>query len=154
VIDAPHIVEVSTRPAATIHLAVRGDEMKTVMGPAMREVMAALAEQGLRADGPMFAHHLQVPGDRFDFEVGVPVAAPVKPLGRVMPSRLPAGRIARTVYRGPYEGLGEAWGRFMKWIDAQGLKPGPTLWESYRVGPESGTDASQWQTELSRPLLD
>ena len=153
-IDAPHLLEVVGQPAAAIHLAVGCDEMKSVMGPAMREVLAALAAQGLRPGGPMFAHHLRVPGERFDFEVGVPVAGPLLPKGRVMPSRLPAGRIARTVYRGPYAGLGAAWSQFMTWLEEQGLKPGPTFWESYQAGPESGTDPSQWRTELNRTLLE
>lgn len=49
--------------------------------------------------------------DTFDFEVGVPVAAPVAAAGRVKPGELPAATVARTVYHGDYSGLGEAWGR-------------------------------------------
>ena len=58
------------------------------------------------------------------------------------PGTLPAARVARTVYHGDYEGLGEAWGEFGEWIKAQGLKPAPDLWEVYpgrsRDGQGSG----------------
>jgi effector-binding domain-containing protein len=82
----------------------------------------------------------------------VPVLAPVSPVGRVKPGRLPAVRAARTVYRGPYEGLGPAWGEFDAWIAAQGHTPAPALWECYVAGPESSPDPAAWRTEFNRPL--
>jgi effector-binding domain-containing protein len=88
----------------------------------------------------------------FDFEVGVPVKSAVKPAGRVKPGELPAAKVVRTVYHGPYEGLGDAWGEFNKLIAAEGHKAGPSLWECYVAGPESGPDSSKWRTELNRPL--
>ena len=63
-------------------------------------------------------------------------------------------RVARTVFHGPYEHLGEAWGEFMSWINANGHQPAEDLWECYLVGPESGLDSSQWRTELNRPLTN
>ena len=50
--------------------------------------------------------------DTFDFELGVEVSTPVKATGRVKPGELRAAKVARTVYRGPYEGLPAAWGEF------------------------------------------
>ena len=90
----------------------------------------------------------------FDFEIGVPVTAPVAAAGRVKAGELPATRVARTVYRGPYEGLGAAWGEFDAWIAAEGYKTAPDLWECYVAGPESSPDPGSWRTELNRPLAD
>ena len=73
------------------------------MGPGLREVMATLAAQGLTPAGPWFTHHRHRPSETFDFEVCVPVATEVSASGRVTPGRLPAARVARAVYRGPYE---------------------------------------------------
>lgn len=42
--------------------------------------------------------------DVFDFEIGVPVPAPIKAAGRVNSGRLPAAKVARTVFHGAYEG--------------------------------------------------
>ena len=69
------------------------------------------------------------------------------------PGQLPAATIARTVYHGPYEGLGAAWGEFGTWIKAEGLAPRADLWECYVAGPESSPDPSKWRTELHRPLI-
>ena len=114
--------------------------------------MAAVAAQGITPDGPLFAHHLRMAPDVFDFEVGVPVSAPVAAVGRVQAGLLPAGAVARTTYHGPYEGLGPAWGEFDAWIAAEGRTPAPDLWERYVAGPESDPDPASWRTELNRPL--
>ena len=74
--------------------------------------MTTLAAQGVEPVGAVFAHHLKMTPDTFDFELGVKVAAPVKATGRVKPGELPAVKVARTVYSGPYEGLPSAWVEF------------------------------------------
>ena len=61
--------------------------------------------------------------------------------------------MARTVFQGPYEGLGAAWGEFDAWIVANGHTPGPDLWECYVAGPESSSDPASWRTELNGPLV-
>ena len=68
------------------------------------------------------------------------------------PGRRPAARVAQTVYRGPYEALPEAWGKFQAWIDGQGHAYAPDIWECYVDGPHSTPDPSQYRTELDRPL--
>ena len=96
--------------------------------------------------------HLKLDPEVFDFEISVPVSRPVAAAGRVRPGQLPAATVARTVYRGRYEGLGSAWEEFTEWIEANGHTPAPNLWECYIAGPESSPDPSAWRTELNRPL--
>jgi effector-binding domain-containing protein len=153
-IETPEILESTARRTAVIRLTVPRAEIRHVMGPAMQEVMAAVAAQAIAPAGPMFSYHFRMDPEVFDFEVGVPVAAPVAPAGRVQPGALPATRVARTVYHGPYEALGRAWGEFGAWIEANGHKPRPDLWECYVAGPESSPDPASWRTELNRPLDD
>lgn len=151
-LDQPSITQSAAQPTAVIHLTVPRAEMRKVMGPGRAELMAALEAQGVVATGPWFSHHLKMHPDIFDFEIGVPVAAPVAASGRVRPGQLPATTVARTVYYGAYEGLGSAWSEFMTWIEAQGHTPAADLWECYVAGPESGSDPAGWRTELNRPL--
>jgi effector-binding domain-containing protein len=151
-LDKPQIVRTQAQPTAVIRLTIPHAEIQTVMGPAIAEVMAAVAAQGLSPAGPVFSHHLRMAPDTFDFEVGVPVKAPVSATGRVKASQLPAATVARTVYHGPYEGLGSAWGEFGEWIATEGYKPATNLWECYTAGPESSPDPVTWRTELNRPL--
>jgi effector-binding domain-containing protein len=152
-IDTPQITQSAAQLTAIIRLTIPRSEIRRVMGPAIREVMSALAAQGVAPAGPVFSHHFRMDPDTFDFEVGVPVAKPVSPVGRVKPGQLPATTVARTVYHGDYEGLGAAWGEFGAWIEANARKPGPNLWEYYVAGPESNPDPASWRTELNRPLI-
>jgi effector-binding domain-containing protein len=91
--------------------------------------------------------------DIFDFEISVPVNKAVTAMGRVQPGELPARRVARTIYHGNYEGLGEAWGEFIDWIEAYGHQRAADLWECYTYGPESTSDETAYRTELNQPLL-
>jgi effector-binding domain-containing protein len=153
-IDSPEITRTQPQTAAVIHVRIPRDQIQRVMAPAINELMAALSDQGVRQVGPLFAHHLALSSDTFDLEVGFPASVAVAPVGRVKPGELPARRVARTVYRGSYEGLFSAWAAFDKWMEEQNLRPGETLWERYLAGPESNPDPSTWRTELNRPLLE
>ena len=125
-IDTPEIKQSAAQITATIRFTIPREEIRNVMGPGIGELMAAVAAQDIAPAGPVFSHHFRMDPSIFDFEVGVPVAKPVAPAGRVKPGELPATTVARTVYHGGYEGLGAAWGEFGKWIAASGQFP--RLW--------------------------
>ena len=150
----PQILQTKTQQIASIHLTIPRKEIRKVMGPGIQELRAALAAQGIAPAGPWFNHHLKMDPNVFDFEISMPVATPVVAVGRVKPGTLSAATVARTVYRGPYEGLGDAWSDLTAWVVAEGHTPAPNLWECYLVGPESDPDPAVWRTELNRPLLE
>lgn len=152
-LDTPQITQTAAQLTAIIRLTIPREEIKTVMGPGIRELLAAVTAQGIGPAGPVFSHHLKMAPDIFDFEIGVPVTKPVTPVGRVQTGQLPATTVARTVYSGPYEGLGPAWGEFCAWIETNGHTPAPDLWECYVTGPESSPDSANWRTEFNRPLI-
>ncbi len=152
-IDAPHIAQTVAQQTAIIRLTIPRAEMMTAFGPAVGELMSVLAAQGISPAGPVFAHHLKITPGIFDFEVGVAIATPVIAAGRMKPSEWPAMKVARTGYRGPYEGLPDAWGTFTEWIATNGHAPAEDLWECYVTGPQASADPATWQTELNRPLM-
>jgi effector-binding domain-containing protein len=154
VIETPQIVQSPSQEVASLHIATPRAQMQQVMGPGIGEVMAAVRAQGVGPTGPWFAHHLKMTPDAFDFDICVPVSAPVTPVGRVRPGQRPSAKVVRTVYHGPYEGLGEAWGEFVGWMKANRCHVAPDLYESYLVGPESSPDPAQWRTELSRRIIE
>lgn len=152
-IDIPEIIHTTAQPAAVIHLTVPRSEIQKVMGPGYAELMSTLDAQGIKPAGRWFTHHFRMQPETFDFEIGVPVAEPVKAAGRVNPGELPARRVARTIYHGPYEGLSSAWGEFDRWIKANGLTPDGSVWERYVTDPGVESDSAKYETELMRPLV-
>jgi len=83
VIDQPEITQTKAQPTAIVHVTVAPEKLPTVMKPGIDEVRAALAAQGIAPAGPWFAHHLRIEPTAFELEIGVPVATPVAPVGRV-----------------------------------------------------------------------
>lgn len=152
-IDPPQIVQTTAQIAAALRLTVPGNEIQNVMGPGLGEVLGAVQSQGHESAGPWFTHHLKIEPGVFDFEICVPLAAAIVAVGRVSCLTIPELHAARTIYRGPYEGLAAAWGEFDAWIRSSGFTPAPDLYECYEAGPESSPDPSQWRTELTRPLV-
>ena len=151
-LDTPQIAQTAAQPVAVLHLTIPRREIQNVMGPGYQEVMDALAAQGVAPNGPWFTHHFSMSPDTFDFEIGVPVAAPIAVAGRVRPGELPAATVARTVLSGGYENLPDAWEAFGAWIEASGHTPESDLWERYVIGPESSQNHADWRTELNSPL--
>lgn len=151
-IDPPRIVTTAEQLTAVIRLTIPRAQMREVMGPSLGELMGAVAAQGLEPAGPWFTRHFRFDPAVFDFEVGVPVKAPVTPTGRVVASSLPATKVARTVYRGGYEGLATAWPELDAWIKEQAFTPAEWLWETYLTDPSKSADPATWETELTRPL--
>ena len=145
-IDTPKIVRTEAQPAAVIHVTVAKDKIREVMGPGLKELRDTLAAQGIEPTGPWFTHHLTLEPSQWDFEIGLPIAAPIKPQGRVKAGELPALMVARTVYSGGYEGLAGAWGELMSWIEAKGHVAASSLWEIY-------LEEKPGRTELTRPLV-
>lgn len=153
-LDKPQIAQSDAQQAAVIHITVPRSAIQSAMGPGFQELMATIAAQGVAPAGAWYTHHLRMDPETFDFELGVPITAPITAEGRVKAGELPAGMVARAVYHGPYEGLGAAWAELEAWIAAEGHTPRPDLWERYVAGPESSPDPAAWRTELNRPLAD
>lgn len=148
-ITAPEITTTQEVITASIHLVIPGREMGRHMDPAIKEIIKAVIGQGISITGPMFSYHHRRPSDTFDFEIGFPVSKPVKEEGRVKSTTLPAVKVARAVYRGPYEQLSEAWGRLQAWVRKEQLPETGRFFERYLNNPDEVTEAKDYLTELN-----
>ena len=107
-LETPELIDVTPQTTAVIRLNIPCEECPQHFGPAVAEIFAELARQGIAPAGPMFDHHFTPPDSHFDFEIGVPTSTPVTPNGRVVASERPAFRAARAVLTGAYEQLPDA----------------------------------------------
>lgn len=88
-IETPRILQTTAQPIAFIRLKIPKDEIQNVMGPSLDELMATIAAQGIKPAGAWFDHHFKIADDSWDFEICVPVSAPVPATGRVKPGQRP-----------------------------------------------------------------
>lgn len=148
-ISSPQVISTNELITAVIHLVIPGRDMPKHMDPAIQEVIKAITGQGVTMTGPMFSYHHRRPSDTFDFEIGFPVSKVIKPEGRVINSKLPAAKVVRSVYQGPYEGLAQAWPALEKWVRTHGYGETGRFWESYLNNPNEVNSPNEYRTELN-----
>lgn len=119
---------VAARPTAVLAATTTWQEFPSLWKPLLDEVHANVhwAGQGPKGRNVML-YHDDVP----HVEVGVELDQPVRVEGRIVRSALPAGRVATTVHRGPYGGLGAAHEAVLHWCAGQGLAVAGPRWEVY-----------------------
>jgi len=141
-----HEVELRTvaaRPTAVVAQATTWAEFPQLWGALLDEVYAFIRDGGPEQTG----HNVMLYRDDVPtVEVGVEVAGPFVPTGRVVPSELPAGRVATTLHRGPYDGLKAAHQAVHDWCVANGHVATRTRWEVYGDWRD---DPRELETEIS-----
>jgi effector-binding domain-containing protein len=87
-----------------------------------------------------------------DVEVCVPVKKSVPGSDKVKVYELPGVEAACIIHKGPYEGIGEAYGALMAWIESHGYQiTGPDR-ELYLTSPYETKDPAKYVTEIQFPV--
>jgi effector-binding domain-containing protein len=140
--------EVTLRTTAASPTAVVAQETTWAEYPRLWPVLLDEVYAFVRGGGTTQAGHniMLYRDDVPNVEVGVQVAGPFNASGRVTPSELPAGRVATTIHRGPYDGLGGAHAAVRAWCAAREHLLTGTRWEIYGDWRE---DPNELETEIS-----
>jgi effector-binding domain-containing protein len=146
------ILELDLVRVAAVRSLVAAEDVPDFMSDALSLVATALRAAGIAPSGPPFARYFAMGPDGLDMAAGFPVGEPLVEAGVVHPGELPAGPAAVATHVGPYGGLEAAWNALRRQAGALGRPLGDDPWEVYLVGPGSGVDEDEWQTELVWPL--
>jgi effector-binding domain-containing protein len=147
-------IEIRLLPAritATVRQEINRDDVTEALGRMYQAVGAAIAKQGIMANGAPFARYHDF-GDRVDLEAGLPVPSPIQAEGNVKPSQLPAGPAAIAVHAGPYETLASTYDAIGSWIERTGRQASGGPWEIYLTDPSTEPEPARWLTEIIWPL--
>ena len=124
------------------------------VGQLYEELFKYIFSNGGRPAGPthFMSHDGEFKEKDVDIEAGIPIAAAMSGSDRVKVYELPGIEAATTIYRGPYEGIGEAYQALMSWIESNGYQvTGPDR-ELYLVSPGDTQDPSKYVTEIQFPI--
>lgn len=145
--------DIVVRPVPVEAVAVMS--LEGTAGNPFVELETHVREAGRRAHRPPGA----IPSHR---EIFVPVTGPVPETERISYRRLPAGRVASVIHRGPYAGVASARASLLRWVAAAGLvTAGPmrTLYLQFGAEPELRLPPGwvverdeQFVTELQQPV--
>lgn len=150
----PEFVTCEQTPTAVVRGVVPPAELTDFFDKSFRVIPAAMGAQGATMTGPAFGLFNGEPGETVDLEVGFTTDRAIRPDGDVVPSSLPAGRTARLLHSGAFDGLGASWERLRAWIGEQDLNPGATCWEVYVTEPSPDMDPRDLRVELNWPVYD
>jgi len=97
------------------------------------------------------AHNYSEANHTMDLEIAMPVAAEMKVPAGLTCAMIPAGKSAKHVYRGAYEGLGMEWSSYMTEL----MKTHTPRWDGYEVyatDPSTVSSPAEYETWLIQPV--
>lgn len=127
-IEPVEIVEVAPTWLAVVRERLPHSELARFVPAACGEVWKFVKQAEIAGPGRHVAVYLDEDGLT---EVGVEVASEFDGDGRVVCSRLPAGRALHVTHFGPYPGLKDAYAAVGQWCNANNRKIGLGSWEIY-----------------------
>jgi AraC family transcriptional regulator len=164
------IVQREAQPSLAIKATAASYKLPMIMGRAYGRIMEHMKSKGIEMSGAPYTLYqgidwqsagqskgllafLQVFTQKWNMEIGVPVAVEARGEDEVIATTIPAGRYLRTLHRGPYAKVGESYERLTAYAGEQGLSLGPYSIESYLNDPQS-VSKEQLETEVLIALLD
>jgi effector-binding domain-containing protein len=130
-----------------------GAELAQVMGTELGRIAGVMSAQGMYPVGPPVAVYHAWTEERVDLELGFPVAGDFQEAQGVTPSELPGGRVAFTLYVGPYDQIESAYNAMQEYAGASGITLAPMMWERYLSDPNQEPDLSKHLTQIVWPLV-
>lgn len=126
------------------------------IGQLYAEIFGYLGSQGITIPaGPtiFICYDPEYKEKDVDVEAGVPISKDIPSAGRVSIYKLPGmEEAACTIYKGPYENIGEAYSAIMSWAESNGYQiTGPDR-ELYLTSPADTNDPNQYVTEIQFPV--
>jgi effector-binding domain-containing protein len=128
---------VTARPTAVVAATTTWRDFPIRWRPMLDEVYACLRRHHSAKQG---CNVMLYKDDVPNVEIGVELLAPCELDGPVVLSALPAGEVAMTVHRGPYEDLGSAYDRLKQWCADNGRALAGPRWEVYGDWRENPQD--------------
>ena len=150
----PELITVPAVTTAVVRGQVEPDNLRDFFDTSFSMLAETLSTQGISITGPAFGLYRDTTDDVVDLEIGYPTESEVRPEGDVTPGSLPAGRVARVVHQGNFDGLGASWQQLRAWMDENGLTPRSMRWEVYVTEPSPDMDPDELRTELNAPVDD
>jgi len=157
----PAALHIEHRSEAAIQSAVIADVVDLDdLGPwyqgAIGELHATLAAQDVPIAGPPggVISTALFTDERGEITIFIPTSAPIRGVGRVTPTSLPAVELATTVHAGSHADIDCTYGSLATYVSEHALGVDGPIRERYLVGRQDTTDETEWRTEIGWPIFD
>lgn len=153
-LHAQEIVIQDTTPFTYVYLECKGsyEQVPAKIG----EFMPEFFKQNLMPAGNFFGMYLNAPGqvkeEELLWRLGFPVASDAAVAAPLQKGECQATKIAVYLYVGPYEKIGDAYGKMAAFIEQSGYKmAGPTI-EKYLDMDPTAVKPEELRTEINIPV--
>jgi effector-binding domain-containing protein len=134
------VATVEPRLTAVVAETTTWPEYPAVWRRALDEVYGVVRDRPELSPGDGWHNVMLYKDDQPSVEVGVLVSAPFSPVGRVVASELPGGRVATATHHGDYAELGRAHDAVHGFAAEQELTLSGVRWEIYGHAHELTTE--------------
>lgn len=150
-LGTPRARDFSGHPTLIVKAVARiGPQLSKTIMESMGPVYALLKERELPIPGHnVVSYGLFLPDGAIPIECGVLTPDPMVGGGSVVPSALPAGRVAVLSHLGPYREMSRTYDAITAWCEANGLHQSGPAWEEY---DDWSDDPAKLRTDVYRLL--
>jgi effector-binding domain-containing protein len=140
------------QPVMSIRTHSTRQDLPDVLGKAFGDVATYIGMQGQQPQGPPFVAYYNLDMENLDIEIGFPVAKKLPSGDMIKASEIPAGKVATTVYTGPYgDGMRAAYEALGKLVEENKCVSTGVVYEIYFNSPMD-TPPEKLQTKIVFPL--
>lgn len=130
------------------------EDISAALGAAYGKVGGFLAANGIEMAGPPLTVNKVWEEGRFEFDAGIPIAAAPEEISEeseVKVGQTYAGKVAKVVHVGSYEGLEATYGKLEAWLAANGWESAGAPWDVW-VSDPGNTPEEELITHIHWPI--
>jgi effector-binding domain-containing protein len=145
------LTEEKDRPVLSIRTRAAVGDLPREFDRAYGLIAQYLEELDEKTEGPAFAAYYNMDMEDLDLEIGFLVPKPIPGKGAILESKIPGGKQASYLYKGPYSGMEPVYDALAVWVAEQGLTPTGASYEFYYNSPDEVPE-SELLTKIIFPL--
>ncbi|MCJ7534509.1 MAG: GyrI-like domain-containing protein [Anaerolineales bacterium] len=128
-------IDQTRQPTLFIHTTTSIKNLPQELGKAYGAIGQYLALLGAQPAGAPYAAYFNFDMSHMEVEIGFPVSSNLPGKDEIQSGEVPAGKIARCLYTGPYNKIEPAYNALTAWVEEQGYEATGVAYEFYLNDP-------------------
>ena len=145
------LVEQEPQPALSIRTTTSIKNLPQELAKAYGAIGQYLGQLGEQPAGAPYAAYFNWDKSNLEVEIGFPVSKALPEKDEIKSTELPAGKIARCLYTGPYKEIEPAYNALTEWVKENGYEATGVSYEFYLNDPGE-VSPSELLTQIVFPL--
>jgi effector-binding domain-containing protein len=129
------LVDQTPQPTLSIRTTTSIKELPQELGKAYGAIGQYMGELGEQPAGAPYAAYFTFSMESMDIEIGFPVGGSLPGKGEIQSGDIPAGKVAQTIYTGPYNKIEPAYNALTAFVEQQGYEATGVAYEFYLNDP-------------------